>query len=409
MQHLRWFWSSAIIAILFALVSCATTSLPSIGSGGKSFQMKEDEKVVWQNANKIERLIDGSEIAYKDDSLESYLDEVARKLVPRDSNDQTSHPRIKVIKSPLLNAFALPHGVVYVHTGILARMENEAQLVALLGHELTHFTHRHTVKQIRSAKNKEALITILTAGVALAGTAYGGGQIGSALGQLTGGMGEIWTLASVMGYSRELEAEADKEGLSMMIQAGYDPKEALKLFEILQQDADDRKVKEPFFFGTHPRLQERIENCRRLLNTTFLDQSKGERGKGMEEFLSQIAEVLLDNAALDMKIGRLKMARGGIEKRLQREPRCPKAHFLMGELHRRSGKGEPYLQQATVAYQEAARLEPTFAEAHRELGLLYRAQNRREEAQSELELYLMLCPKASDANIIRGYLAEVEK
>lgn len=398
------------LAIFFVFVSCKTTNLPSIGSGDRPFQLEEDEKQVWQNAKQIEHLYDKSGLLYKDDNLQVYLEAIAHKLISPNFQSQGLAPRIKVIMHPFLNAFALPNGVVYFHTGLLARMDNEAQLATVLGHELTHFTHRHAVKEMRGAQNKETFLNVLQGMVVVAGSAYAGGQFGASLGQLTEQVGSIWTLASVTGYSRELESEADKEGLKAMVQAGYDPKEAVKVFEHLQRELDERKIKEPFFFGTHPRLQERIDNYQRLLTAPYAARAKEEeRLINSGEFLGKIEQLLLDNAILDLQISRHKTAQAGIEKLLLRQPHCARAYFLLGEVHRRSGRGEPYTQRAINAYQEAARLEPTYANPHRELGLLYRTQNRHEETRAEFEKYLTLNPKALDANIIRGYLEGLSK
>lgn len=387
----------ARIAICLALVSCATTNLSPLGAGGKASQREEDEKQLWQNAEQLEQRIDNSGIRYKNPELDAYLTAVAQRLLPTEAQVLGIGPRVKVIQHPLLNAFALPNGAIYVHTGILARMENEAQLSAVLGHELTHFTHRHTVKQMRNSQNKITFIRVFQ--VMLPG-----------LEGVTGPLGSLWALASTSGYSQELETEADEQGLRAMVTAGYDPKQAPVVIELLQQDLGEQEVKEPFFFGTHPRLEERISNFRRLLDTQYATQVRdAARITNTEDFLSGIDQLLLDNAVMDIDLGRLKTARTAIEKHLKRHPQTSRAHFLMGEAHRRSGPGELYVQPAIAAYQEAARQDPTYANPHRELGFLYRARGSREQARTEFERYLTLSPKATDALIVQGYLKELEK
>ena len=394
-----------LIAVSLAFASCATTSLPAIGAGGKPFQMEEmeeDEKRVWQSAEELEWRLDKSGILYEDHKLEAYLGAVAQKLLAQNVQASDLTPRIKVLQHPLLNAFALPHGMIYLHTGLLARMENEAQLATVLGHELTHFTHRHTVREMRSVQNKVTFLQFLQVMLA--------GAVGTMLGELTGQVGAVWTLASVRGYSRDLETEADEEGLRAMVEAGYDPKEAPKVIEHFQRELDERRIKEPFFFGTHPRLQERIDNYRRLLDTQYAAQAKeGGRLRNSEEFQDSILPLLLDNAVLDLHLGRVQTARAAIEKHLQQHPKSARAYFLLGEVHRRSGQAELDNQRAVSAYQEAVRLDPTYAEPHRELGLLYRAKNERDRARAEFDQYLALSPQAVDAPIIRGYLAELGK
>jgi predicted Zn-dependent protease len=385
------------MAICLALVSCATTNLSPLGAGGTATQREKDEVQLWQTADQLEQRIDNSGRRYNNPELDAYLTAVAQKLLPPDAQVPGAGPRVKVIQNPLLNAFALPNGAIYVHTGILARIDNEAQLSALLGHELTHFTHRHALKQRRSAQNEITWVRIFQ--VMLPG-----------MEGVTGPLGSLWTLASTSGYSRELETEADEQGLRAMVTAGYDPKQAPVVFELLLQDSGEKEVKELFFFGSHPRLEERIGNFRRLLDTQYATEAKDATLRtNSEDFLSRTDQLLLDNAALDITLGRLKTARNAIEKHLKRHPQASRAHFLVGEVHRRSGSGDLYIQSAVAAYQEAARQDPTYADPRRELGFLYRARGAREQARTEFERYLALSPKATDALIIQGYLKELEK
>ena len=385
------------LAMCLALVSCATTNLPPFGVGGTAPQTEKDEEQLWQTAGQLEQRIDNSGARYKNPELDAYLTAVAKKLLLPDTQVPGAGPRVKVIQNPLLNAFALPNGAIYVHTGILARMENEAQLSALFGHELTHFTHRHAVKQTRSAQNEITVVRIIQ--IMLPG-----------MEGVTGPLGSLWTLTSTSGYSRELETEADEQGLRAMVEAGYDPKQASMLIELLRQDLGDKKVEERFFFGTHPRLEERISNFRRLLDTQYAAQARDVgRVTNAEDFLSRTDQLLLDNAVLDINLGRLKTARMAIEKHLKRHPQTARAHFLMGEVYRRTGPGEPYIQSAIAAYQEAARHDPTYAIPRRELGFLYRARGSNDQARIEFEQYLILSPKATDALIVQGYLKELEK
>ncbi len=389
------------IAVFPSFVSCASTNLPAIGSG-KSFQLEEDEKQAWRDSERIEHLYEKSGFLFKDQELEDYLNALAERLIDLAVLDTGIKPRIKVVQNPFLNAFALPNGVIYIHTGMLARIENEAQLATVLGHELTHFTHRHTVKEMRSAQNKVAFARTLQVLIIVPAIALGG----QALGELTGRPGELWALSSVRGYSRELETEADDEGLRAMIRAGYDPKEAPRVFQHLQQELDERKIKEPFFFGTHPALQDRIENYSRLISKEYAAQTKEtERLKDSEEFQIRTERLLLDNAVLDLRIGRARTAWTAIEKHLKRKPNSAQANFLLGEVYRQ----EADITRAITAYQESVRLDPAYAEPHRELGLIYRAQSRRKEARTELEKYLAMDPGAVDGPIIKGYISDLEK
>src|SRR5439155_11023561 len=143
------------LGILAALLlSCASTNLSPIHESSSSFSREEDEKKLWGEAESLEKDLAKSGLLYNDPDLDVYLNSVLRKLLPVDLSPELL-PRIKVIKTPLLNAFAMPNGSIYLHTGILARMETEDQLATVIGHELTHFTHRHSLKSMLSATNKQ--------------------------------------------------------------------------------------------------------------------------------------------------------------------------------------------------------------------------------------------------------------
>ena len=393
-----------VIVLLLTSAACRTTKLPPFGAQAQHLPAEEDEQQLWRDADGLEREIDGSGARYKNDQLEEYLQGVASKLLAAETGSTALPLRTKIIRNPLLNAFALPNGAIYMHTGMLARMDNEAQLASVLGHELTHFTHRHALKEMRSAQNKQAWLGALQLVFGVGGAAVGGSQLGTALAQLTGELAGLWALAAVRGYSRDLETEADVQGLRLLVDTGYDPNQAPAVFHHLQEDLGAEQGTEPFFFGTHPRLQERIDNYRRLLDTQYSAQAaEPGRRKNADEFLTAIGELPLDNAALDMEIGRLQIARAAIDHYLQRRPQSARGYFLAGETHRRLGRDEGHTSDAIRAYQQAARLDASYAEPHRELGLIYRSQHHPAEARAEFDRYLTLSPQAVDAPIIRGY------
>jgi Flp pilus assembly protein TadD len=118
---------------------------------------------------------------------------------------------------------------------------------------------------------------------------------------------------------------------------------------------------------------------------------------------------LLENAAMAIEKGRYELALTAINKKLATSPQNARAHFLLGEWHRRAGRDPDTSNRALAAYRESTRLDPNFPDPHRELGLLLRAQSVRGEASVELERYLSLNPNAPDAPIIRGYIEGLKK
>ncbi|MDY6988446.1 MAG: M48 family metalloprotease [Thermodesulfobacteriota bacterium] len=385
MRQILW---SLLIGV--ALAGCASKDLPPVS---QDFSFEEDERRLWLRSEEEQEVLDNSGLICPDEGLRVYLNTIAEKLQPEGISEHIEF-NIKVIKNPYLNAFAFPNGIIYVHTGMLARMDNEAQLATLLAHEMTHCTHRHAVKGLRDIKNKTAF---------LAGVQVTLGGIGGGIGDLTTLLGAVGTMAAVTGHSRDLEREADAEGLRRMIGAGYDPSEASKLFVHLKKELEEEETKEPFFFGSHPRLEERIENYEILLKT---ECPGGKRGiKNTERFLEEVKPLILDNAELDLKMGRFTIARKGAEKFLALEPENARAFCLLGEIFRqRADEGDS--DKAKEHYERAISVDPNYPDAHRGLGLIYYKEGGCQNATGHLDAYLRLSPQAMDRVYIEQYIRQ---
>jgi predicted Zn-dependent protease len=336
---------------------------------------------------------DRSGLVYEDVVVTAYVNQVASKIVPETISKEIDL-EIKVLKHPAPNAFALPHGALYIHTGILARMENEAQLAAILGHEVIHIIHRHTLQTFRNVKQAAAFTSTLAVIGAPAGV-YG---LGVVL------LGTVGALAAVSGYSQSFEAEADLEGLRLMVNAGYDPGEALKIMDNLKRYVEQEEIKEPFFFSSHPRLEERMVSYQRLLDTEY----KGRTGwQGRELFQTKMARAVLENALLETARGRFTSAEESIAGCIALEADNCKAHFALAELFRQRGL-EGDTERAETEYKIAIVLEPQFADPHRGMGLLYYKRGRTDLAREHFKKYLELNPGAKDRGYIEQYLQEIE-
>jgi predicted Zn-dependent protease len=379
----------AIAAVMLLLSSCATTNIAPIGNQD-ALKLQEDERRIWSRSKEEQKRLNQSNLLYDDPALTAYVNEVARNLVPRDVQGKGLSIEVKIIKNPLLNAFAYPNGVIYVHTGILAKMDNEAQLSTLLGHEMTHITHRHAVQQFRTVKNTTAVL----ATIQMVSVPFG------VYGSLANVLGTVGAMASVTGYSQELETEADVVGMDVMAAAGYDPQETPKLFIYLKSDLEKNKVEEPFFFGSHPRLQERIKNFEKLSESTYA----GKTGvKGAERFNLLITGLLLDNAMMDLDMGRYSSAFEGVEKFLRRQPSSARGHFCLGEIYRQRGE-EGDSQKAEKEYRQALSCDLNYPPPHKGLGILYYKQGIANKSIEEFEKYLQLLPDAFDREYINQYI-----
>ena len=376
-----------LILMLCFAAACATPSNLPLATENSSV---DDEKRLWQRSEDEQKVLAQSGLIYRDEELDDYLDRVARKLQPPGILEDIPF-RIRVIKSPYLNAFAFPNGVIYIHTGILARLDNEAQLAALLGHEMTHCTHRHALKTLKHFKSKSDFLV----GVQASLIQFRG------IRNLVNQLGSFGSKVAVNGYRRDLENEADWVGLQLMVKAGYDAHEALRLFEHLKMELEVENIQEPFFFGSHPRLQERVENCKRFFKTHSPEEGTGIRGQGI--FLTKLHRVVLENAWLDLKAGRFHSAQKGAAKYLKIKPSDARVYHLLGEVFRQRAKADD-IPKAKAYYKRAISLDPFYPDPHKAIGLIYYKDGEKTLAKQSFGQCLSLAPHRADKAYILGYL-----
>jgi predicted Zn-dependent protease len=238
---------SLLLASLY-LAGCATN--PVTGDSDLVF-MSEDEEIAIGRKNHQE-IIDHYGV-YGDQALNDYVQRVGRKLA------QVSHRsnliyRFTVLDTPEVNAFALPGGYIYITRGLLVYLSTEAQLAAVLGHEIGHVTARHAVRQHSAAMTAGILGAVIAAATDI-----------PAAGDLT----NIAGTALVRGYGRSHELEADSLGSEYLARAGYDPDAMLDVIRVLKdQELFEKQLareedRDPSYyhglFATHPENDKRLQ------------------------------------------------------------------------------------------------------------------------------------------------------
>ncbi|HEV7519153.1 MAG TPA: tetratricopeptide repeat protein [Thermoanaerobaculia bacterium] len=436
MRPAPWYRAVAVFTLLALAAGCASTDLPPISSAGARFQPLADERELWKQAEAEERQLLSQAHLYPDPLLESYLETVVARLnPPRMAANPAIQYRIHVIEDPTLNAFGYPHGSIYVHTGLLARVENEDQLATVLGHEMTHVERRHMLRYERSARNKG--IGLAVAAVALdvvatvaEGVAADKGHPGTAFAidlfsgvVLSLGL-ELAFVAAIDGYGRGLEDEADQGSFAKVAAAGYRLDEAPKVYETLLEDHGDSRKAEAFFFGSHPRLTERIASSKQYVAahpaTAALDATPADPADpaGDDTFARRIHPVVRDDARLNLEIGRLKVAESELARVRAWMPRDPEARYLEGSLklaqadEEKDGKARERLRgQAATVFQQAIELDPERPSPYRELGLLFYERGNFRGACRELRRYAELAPatEARGSERAHGILQEMER
>ena len=220
---------------------------------------------------------------YANPALQSYVDRVGQKVAEH-SHRPNIHYHFTVLDTPEINAFALPGGYVYITRGILAYLNSEAEMAAVLGHEVGHVTARHGVRQQSAAQAANIGISIVSIFVPELNT-----QAGHDLSNLLGG-------ALLSGYGREHELEADHLGAQYLARSGYDPQAMIRVIGVLKnQESFDAVIakqegREPSHyhgtFASHPdndtRLQQVVGEASSLKvanpsenKSEFLKQTEG--------------------------------------------------------------------------------------------------------------------------------------
>lgn len=369
------------LAGALALSGCAAARLPPVTEG--ELVMDHDEQHLWKEAAEAVEDARHSGALDPDAALERYLAGVVKRLLPpRAAARLRAH--VYVVADPRLDAFTLSDGSVFASSGLLCRLENEAQLAVLLGHELVHAMNRHVVVEYRTAKNSAAV-----------SASFGGGL----------GLGRLGAAAAVAGYSRDLEREADAQGLALAVKAGYDAREAPRPFQHFLAWMKEEELDEPFLFADHPRLKDRISDYQELLATAYAAQAGSDKGE--QRYLAAVRELFLRNARLDLAAGRFGPAERGAQRYLELRPRSAAALALLGDAARQRG-GAGAEAKAAERYRQALAADPACAEAQRGLGLTLARGADRKGARAALRRYLELRPRAEDRAWIEADLAELE-
>jgi predicted Zn-dependent protease len=232
----------AILLLLLFSLACAVNPVTK----KKEFVLMSEEQEI-EYGRKLDPEILKEYGYYDSGALQDYVSRVGQRLAKiADRPDLVFH--FKVVNSPILNAFALPGGYVYVTRGLLAYLNSEAELAGVIGHEIGHVNARHAVRQYTQAASYQIASGVLSIFVPQARN----------LGQLA----DLIFLGISRGYSREYELEADQLGIKYAALAGYDPQAIQSFLTSLERIEKESKEKTYHgLFSTHPETKTRIEKA----------------------------------------------------------------------------------------------------------------------------------------------------
>ena len=356
-------------------------------------QMNDREKMIMKQVAEAVQKIESSDLIIKNDSLTNYINSVALKLFGREIIDKYKID-IKIIRDKDFNAFAFPDGHIYIHSGLLGQMDNEAQLAALIGHESIHVINGHAFKGSKNLEDKAnsiALLNILTAGI-------GGGLIGLA-GSITGEL-------SIYGYARDLETEADVFGLDYYIKAGYDPNESTVLFQHLIDQLKANKIEEPYYYSTHPKLSSRIEKYKELLNKNYRNVKSDFKNETV--FYNNASFIIALSAEMMIAANQPQFAKKSIGRLLDRDSLSANNWYLRAEMQRKlSANAES--DSVVSLYSKSISCDSTFAPSLKRLGVIHYKKKDYRKCVEYLEKYFVMVPDDKDRKFLQSYIDKSKK
>jgi tetratricopeptide (TPR) repeat protein len=411
----------------------------------RAFEFTKADLTLLLQVDAFDKYMEEKGWVYDDPDTNAYLDRLGRSLVPEETPDNVRW-RFRAVRDLDVNAFALPNGSIYVNSGLLSRMENEAQLAGVLAHEIAHVTNRHGYLENRSYRKKMVILNVIAA--AAAGAYYAGvnPDIVCAMGTLL----PVIVVSTVYGYSRELEREADVYAVNAAHLRRYDLREFSRGFQLLRTGPEVDLSKEPVFWASHPKLAERVQYV--AAEAARLQPSADGWRVEQASYRADTRKVVRHNAGLAILLGRPRTAVAIAQRLIADEPGSAENFVLLGDAYRSLGARTPVpdadeltdnsrddarkrmrtmtlveydralladphgterwdanAARSEEAFHRALEMDPGNATAHRGLGFLFERKQRRAEALEQFRKYLELSPEARDARQIRGHIESLEK
>lgn len=247
---------------LFVLVLCAITGfvfatpnldLPDLGDSGLATMTPAQEQ---RTGGTVVRNLRRAGLIVDDPLLTDYLNQLGYTLLANHDKDNQTKFSFFLVNDPGINAFALPGGYIGINYGLIRETESESELASVIAHEIAHVTQRHYARAFGTSSQSELpILAAIIAAIVL-------GSQGSELGQAALASVAAGQAQSQINFTRQNEYEADRIGISILAESGFDPEEMASFFEKLDKESRLYSVNVPEFLRTHPVNENRIADAR---------------------------------------------------------------------------------------------------------------------------------------------------
>lgn len=287
MTGLNWFRRGQVVAAVMALAAGIGGCTVNPTTGRQQFSLMSPQQEASVGAREFPRLVEQFGGAYEDPALSAYVERVGFGVARVIATPGQTY-RFTVLDSDLPNAFALPGGYVTVTRGLLALMNDEAELAGVMAHEIAHVTARHSAERYSQA-------TLAQLGASILGSATGSTE----LAELAGSGAQLYLLS----YGRGQESEADAVGIRYLAAAGYDPFAMSSFLRQLGRESElDSRIDGrstgaslPAYLSSHPRTEDRVQQA-----SALAAQSPGQHNRrDRDAYLSAIDGILWGESGAD--------------------------------------------------------------------------------------------------------------
>jgi len=334
--------------------------------------------------------------AIRDGAVNEYVSSIGNSLHQRSHRPQMPYS-YRVLNANYINAYTFPGGAMGVTRGILTELDDEAELAALLGHEIGHVNARHAAQR----QGKALVAQVAVAGIAIAAA-------DSEWGAVAGLGGTIGASALLASYSRDNEREADALGQEYMVRDGYPASGMVRLHQLLvEQEKHEPSLLETMF-SSHPMSSERRNTAQELANTRYAGSQRADPQR--ERFMDSTASLRRIKPTIDdcqqgekaLAAKDYQQAEGHFQSALKRTPDDYAANLRMAQCLQAQKKN-----QAAREYADKARaVYPQEAQAHKLSGVLSLSMRRPDAAYESLDQFDRLLPGDPGVTFLKGVALE---
>ncbi|NNG02338.1 MAG: tetratricopeptide repeat protein [Desulfobacteraceae bacterium] len=370
------------LIVVFALLALCLPRVSLAAGNNNSQKNTGDLNRLNQIARDQQADLEQRSLLLQDADLDRYLTELAQKLW---ANTHSELPpiQIRVVRHPAPDAYMYPNGVCYLHTGLLANLENEDQLAMAIAHEMIHYLRQHTLLAYQSSLQGSR--SYLLNDTQHKNTFDHQGR----------------SLADLL---QSTELQADREGLALIAAAGYRSSESIGLLNILKSITDDQETKAASK-STKPILNHRLEQLRlAIANQRYPAPANSQKIVAGTDFYVAILPSILANARAASQMGDWEIARHDIERYIRFRPDEPGAYCLRGEIFYKSAANGQH-DKALASFDRAIALNRQYAPAYRAMGLIYFKAGHMEKARNYLQAYIDIAPESAEKKYIHKYLS----